>query len=118
VITFGLNAHNVPVAVVGAAAALAVVLGLAVVVRQPLTKVPENTLKYVVGLLLTTFGTIWSVAGLGIFSDSGDSLPWAGHDLAIPVILVGWFALSRLLIAVLRVPSRPADRPSLETTEV
>jgi Ca2+/H+ antiporter, TMEM165/GDT1 family len=118
VITFGLNADNVPVAVVGAVAAVVVVLVLAVVIRTPLTKVPENTLKYGVGLLLATFGTFWSIEGLGIFSDSGDSLSWAGHDLVILVLLVGWLALTRVLIAALRVPGHVPGGASLETSEV
>jgi Ca2+/H+ antiporter, TMEM165/GDT1 family len=118
VITFGLNADDMPVAVAGAVAAIVVVLALAVVVRTPLTKVPENTLKYGVGLLLATFGTFWSIEGLGIFSDSGDSLSWAGDDLVILVLLVGWFALTRVLVATLRVPVRASGGASLETSEV
>jgi uncharacterized membrane protein len=117
VITFGLNADNVPVAVIGAVAALVVVLGLAAVIRTPLTKVPENTLKYGVGLLLATFGTFWSIEGLGIFSDSGDSLEWAGNDLVILVLLVGWFLLTRVLIAALRVPSNTKSNGRLEMSE-
>src|SRR4051812_45623767 len=116
VITFGLNADNVPVAVVGALAAIVVVVALAVVVRTPLTKVPENTLKYGVGLLLTTFGTFWAIQGLGAFSGTGDSLAWPGGDLAVPVLLLGWFALSRALISALRVP-QPVAGPALEPTE-
>jgi uncharacterized membrane protein len=114
VITFGLNADNMPVAVVGALAAVVVVLALAVAIRTPLTKIPENTLKYGVGLLLATFGTFWAVEGLGIFSDSGDSLSWPGDDLVILVLLVGWFALTRVLITTLHVPGGA----SLETSEV
>ncbi|HEX3930750.1 MAG TPA: hypothetical protein VHW64_08600 [Nocardioides sp.] len=108
VITFGVNAGHVPVAVAGAAAALVVVLALALVVRTPLTKVPENSLKYGVGLLLATYGTFWAIAGLGIFSRSGDSLSWPGHDLALLVILAGWFALTRCLVRALRSPTRGA----------
>jgi uncharacterized membrane protein len=118
VITFGLNADNMPVAVVGALTAVVVVLGLAVAIRTPLTRVPENTLKYAVGLLLATFGTFWSIEGLGIFSDSGDSLSWAGDDLVILILLVGWLVLSRVLIAGLRVPTQVAGDTALETSEV
>ena len=67
VITFGLNAHNVPVAVVGAVAAVIVVAILAVSFRKPLAMIPENTMKYGVGLLLASFGTFWAVEGLGVF---------------------------------------------------
>jgi Ca2+/H+ antiporter, TMEM165/GDT1 family len=118
VLTFGLNAGDVPVAIAGAVAAVVVVLALAVVIRRPLTQVPENTLKYGVGLLLTTFGTFWAVEGLGIFSHSGDSLSWVGGDLVILALLGGWFVLSRVLVATLRVPTAASGAAPLETSEV
>jgi uncharacterized membrane protein len=98
VITFGLNAGNVPVAALGAAAAGLVVVGAGALAHRPLARIPENTLKYGVGLLLATFGTFWSVEGLGIARPGGQSLGWPGGDLAIPALLVVWFALSRVLI--------------------
>ena len=67
VITFGLNAHNVPLAAGGASAAGVVVLAAGAIAHRPLTRIPENTLKYVVGLLLASFGTFWAVEGLGVF---------------------------------------------------
>jgi uncharacterized membrane protein len=101
VITFGLNADNVPLAAVGAAAAGVLVLVLGAVAHRPLARVPENTLKYGVGLLLTTFGTFWAVEGLGVFQGGpGDSLEWPGGDWAILVLLAAWFLLSRLLIRI------------------
>ena len=113
VITFGLNADNMPVAVLGASSAVVIVLALAVVIKTPLTKVPENTLKYGVGLLLATFGTFWAIEGLGIFSDSGDSLAWVGEDLIILALLAGWLLLSRLLVMALKVPS--SSSPAVAT---
>jgi len=104
VITFGLNAHNMPVAIAGAVTAAVVVLVLAVVIRTPLTKVPENTLKYGVGLLLATFGTFWSIEGLGVFTDGRESLPWPGADLVLLPILAGWLILTRILVVALRRP--------------
>jgi uncharacterized membrane protein len=103
VITFGLNAKDVPVAVAGAAAALIAVVGLAAAVRRPLSMIPENTLKYVVGLLLTTFGTFWSVEGMGVFRAGRQALSWPGGDVALAVVLGAWFVLTRVLIAALRV---------------
>jgi Ca2+/H+ antiporter, TMEM165/GDT1 family len=79
-----------------------VVLGLAAVVRGPLTRVPENTLKHAVGLLLATFGTFWSIEGLGVLRDGRESLSWPGADLFLLVLLAGWAGLSVLLIRVLR----------------
>jgi uncharacterized membrane protein len=100
VITFGLSARNVP-----AAAAAASVAGLAVVTlgtfaSGPLSRVPENTLKYAVGLLLATFGTYWGVEGLGVWR-GGESLSWPGGISALFVLLAGWLAVSRVLVAVL-----------------
>ncbi len=102
VITFGLNAKNVPLASVGGGAAALLVLVLGLVVHRPLSAVPENTLKYGVGLMLTTFGTFWSLEGLGIFRSGRVSLAWPGADWAILVLLAGWFVWSRLLIGWLR----------------
>src|SRR3954463_731825 len=59
VITFGLNADNVPAAAVGAAAAVVIVLLIAIAARKPLSMINENLLKYGVGLLLASFGTYW-----------------------------------------------------------
>ena len=106
VITFGLSADNMPVAIVGAIIGTLLVLGLGAVIRAPLSQVPENTLKYGVGLLLATFGTFWAIEGLGILADDGESLSWPGSDLFLFVLLAGWFALSRVLVQLLR---RPGD---------
>jgi uncharacterized membrane protein len=108
VITFGLNAKNMPVAIIGAVAAIVVVLVAAIFIHAPLTRVPENTLKYGVGLLLTTFGTFWSIEGLGIFTSSGKSLEWPGADLVLLFLLAGWVILSHTWVVALRVP-KPAD---------
>jgi uncharacterized membrane protein len=105
VLTFGLNANNIPVAAAGAAAAVVVVLGIAVALRRPLSMINENLLKYGVGLLLASFGTYWAVEGIGIFRNGRESLAWPGHDLMILVLLAAWLLLSRIFIAVLRRPA-------------
>jgi uncharacterized membrane protein len=101
VITFGLNAHNVPLAAAGASAAGVLVVAAGVVAHRPLTRVPENTLKYVVGLMLATFGSFWVAEGLGVFQDGSDSLSWPGGDWALLALLAGWIVVSRLLIVTL-----------------
>ncbi|GAA0994561.1 hypothetical protein GCM10009555_087290 [Acrocarpospora macrocephala] len=101
VITFGLSAGNMGGAVWGAVAAGALVLVLGAVLHRPLSMIPENTLKYGVGLLLAAFGTYWAVEGLGVLSSEHHSLEWPGGDLAILVLLAGWLLLSRLLVATL-----------------
>ena len=64
---------------------------------RPLSMIPENTLKYGVGLLLASFGTYWAVEGVGVFRAGRESLVWPGKDLAILGLLVVWFLLSRVL---------------------
>src|SRR5919199_3242052 len=108
VITFGLSAtrdhpetNGLAVASAGAALALLLVLVAGALVHRPLSAVPENTMKYCVGLLLSTFGTFWAVEGLGVFA-GGESLEWPGQDWAILGILAAWLVLSQLAIAGLR----------------
>ena len=111
VITFGLNADNMPVAIVAAVLGCALVTCVGIALRHPLSRVPENTLKYGVGLLLTAFGTFWSVEGLGVLRPGHESLEWPGSDLTIVVLVVAWFVLSRVLVAALR-RTRPASSPT------
>jgi hypothetical protein len=66
---------------------------------------PENTLKYGVGLMLVSFGTFWAVEGLGVLRAGGASLEWPGGDAAILALLGGWFLLSRALVAHCRRPA-------------
>ena len=85
VITFGVSAGALGPAALGAAIAAVAVLAVAAVVRRPLAMVPENTLKFVVGLMLVTFGTFWAGEGLGV--------DWPAGDLAIVLIGAGYLAL-------------------------
>ncbi len=80
VVTFGATSNAVPLAAAGAAAALVLVLGVGVAVRGPLSRVPENTLKFAVGLLLTSFGIFWATEGAGV--------DWPASDVSILAILV------------------------------
>jgi uncharacterized membrane protein len=123
VITFGMNAHNVPMAALAGVAAAVCVVVAGFLVHGPLSRVPENTLKYGVGLLLSSFGTYWAVEGLGVFTPGGESLEWFGHDWSILVLVAVWFAVSRALIRV--VPgfagrprsAREQETPALATEE-
>src|SRR3954471_15459041 len=83
VVTFGLNAHSMPTAVVGASIGGAIVLVAGIALHKPLSRVPENTIKFAVGLLLSTFGTFWAVEGLGVFKNPSESLDWPGGDAAL-----------------------------------
>jgi len=79
VITFGSNQKNVGAAVVGAAAAIIVVTVVGIAVRAPLTKVPENWMKFAVGVMLASFGTFWGAEGAGV--------AWPGDDAALLVLV-------------------------------
>jgi uncharacterized membrane protein len=79
VITFGSNQKNMGAAVIGAAAAIAVVTITGIAVRAPLTKVPENWMKFAVGVMLTSFGTFWGAEGAGV--------QWPGNDAALLVLV-------------------------------
>ena len=102
VITFGASAHSIPLAASGAAAAAVIVLIVGAAVHRPLARVPENTLKYVVGLLLSSFGVFWVVEGLGAFAPGGSSLRWPGGDLALLGLLAAWLIVSQAMIRLLR----------------
>ena len=65
VLTFGSAQGSIPLAAAGAAAALVLVAGVGVAVRAPLARVPENAMKFAVGVMLTTFGIFWSAEGAG-----------------------------------------------------
>jgi uncharacterized membrane protein len=94
VITFGSTQGSIPLAAGGAAAALVVVATAGLLVRAPLAAVPENTLKFAVGIMLTTFGTFWATEGAGV--------NWPGSDAAILGVLAFVIALSAGLVTVLR----------------
>jgi Ca2+/H+ antiporter, TMEM165/GDT1 family len=101
VITFGLNANSIPLAALGAAIGGAIVLAAGFALHKPLARVPENTIKFVVGLLLSTFGTFWAVEGLGWFAPDEASLKWPGGDLALLVLLGLWCALAVATVRLL-----------------
>lgn len=73
VVTFGASAQRLGLAAWGAAAALLVVLALGLLIHRPLSQVPENTLKFTVGVMLTTFGTFWAAEGAGAVWPGGDA---------------------------------------------
>ena len=78
----------------GALAACAVVLVIGVAVHRPLSRVPENTLKFGVGVMLSSFGIYWSGEGLG--------LSWPGHDIAILAFAIVFLVAGMVLAARLR----------------
>jgi uncharacterized membrane protein len=103
VVTFGGAQHHVALAAIGAAAAAAVVLVAGLVVHRPLSRVPENAMKYAVGAMLTTFGMFWAGEGAGV--------AWPGGDAALIGLLAFTVLVSGALVASLRrLPqSEPAE---------
>jgi uncharacterized membrane protein len=107
VITFGVNGKSIPLAVLGAGLGGAIVLTAGFALHRPLARVPENTIKFVVGLLLSTFGTFWSVEGLGYFAPGAASISWPGGDAALLVLLALWSLLAWAAIRLLS--ARPEE---------
>jgi uncharacterized membrane protein len=81
VITFGASQKDIGLAAAAAAVAVAVVVLAGVLVRAPLARVPENTMKFGVGVMLTSFGIFWGAEGAGA--------SWPGGDAALLVIIPG-----------------------------
>jgi uncharacterized membrane protein len=79
VLTFGANQKNIPMAAVAAAAAVLVVIAAGVAVRAPLARVPENTMKFAVGVMLSSFGMFWGAEGAGA--------NWPGGDAALLALI-------------------------------
>ncbi len=95
VLTFGTTQGSIGLAATGAAAAVLLVGIAGILIHRPLSQVPENTMKFVVGAMLTTFGVFWSGEGAGV--------EWPGQDIAILAILAFVLATSFALTQLLKV---------------
>ncbi|HEX5308352.1 MAG TPA: hypothetical protein VFW38_04655 [Solirubrobacteraceae bacterium] len=93
VLTFGANQHDVGLAAIAAGFVVLVVAAIGIAVRAPLARVPENTMKFAVGVLLSSFGLFWAVEGA--------SASWPGGDAAllaiVPVVLLASWGMARYL---------------------
>jgi Ca2+/H+ antiporter, TMEM165/GDT1 family len=96
VIAVGAGRGHLWAASLGALAACAIVLAIGLLVHKPLSRVPENTLKFGVGVMLSAFGVFWTGEGLGI--------SWPGQDLAIVAFAALFLATGLSLAAMLRRP--------------
>jgi uncharacterized membrane protein len=110
VITFGDNQHNILAAGVGAAAAIAVVVITGIAIKAPLTKVPENWMKFAVGVMLTSFGTFWGAEGAGV--------SWPGNDAALLVLVPVIALVAAACIAWLKGRSAPRKAAPAPDSEV
>lgn len=111
VITFGsaaadarlIGLEGVGLAATAAALALAIVVLAGLLVHRPLSQVPENTMKFAVGLMLTSFGTFWAGEGVGIH--------WSLEDATIVLLLIFYTLVSWGLISLMRHASAPRTLP-------
>jgi uncharacterized membrane protein len=94
VIAVGAGRGLTSAAAIGALAACLIVAALGLVVHRPLARVPENTLKFAVGVILSAFGIFWTGEGLGI--------AWPGADGAIMVFAVLLLSVAALMVVLLR----------------
>jgi uncharacterized membrane protein len=94
VITFGTAQARLGLAAAAAAAALVLVVIAGVLARGPLSRVPENTIKFTVGLLLTSFGCFWGAEGAGV--------RWPGDELSLLGVIAFFGAVSFTLVRALR----------------
>jgi uncharacterized membrane protein len=94
VITFGANSGRLDLSAAGAVAAFFLVCGTGFVLHRPLARVPENAIKFTVGLMLTSFGTFWGGEGVGI--------EWTLKEPTILLLVAFYWALAYVMIAALR----------------
>ncbi len=94
VLTLGSAQGKTALAAGGAVLALVVVGAAGLALRAPLSRVPENALKFTVGVLLTSFGVFWSAEGAGAV--------WPGGDIALIALVAVTFAWSAAMVRVMR----------------
>jgi uncharacterized membrane protein len=94
VIALGAGRGMLGPASIGALAACLLIAGFGVVIRRPLARVPENTLKFAVGVMLSAFGVFWTGEGLGV--------PWPGADFAIVVFIAMFLAVGLAAVEIVR----------------
>jgi uncharacterized membrane protein len=107
VLTFGTAQGSIRLATLGAGLAVILVGAVGIVLHRPLARVPENAMKFSVGLMISTFGIFWSSEGVGV--------AWPGEDLSIFGILAFMTVTSLCLVAILRKAQR-ARPPTFVST--
>lgn len=110
VLTFGSNQHNIPLAAIAAGSAVLLVTALGLALRAPLAGVPENSMKFAVGIMLTSFGIFWGAEGAGV--------AWPGSDAALLVLIPVTALYALVLVAAFRRrPVAPASSVPARTVE-
>ena len=101
VIALGTVGNALVPASIGAIAAGILVTLIGLMLHRPLARVPENALKFAVGIMLSSFGTFWLGEGYG--------LPWPGSDLAILGLMAGFAAAAVLGLWLIRLVQRSSN---------
>jgi uncharacterized membrane protein len=99
VLTFGANQHRIPLAAAAAGLAVLLVIAAGAAARAPLARVPENTMKFAVGVMLTSFGMFWGAEGAGA--------SWPGGDASLLALIPGTLIVAALLVKM----ATPASSP-------
>jgi uncharacterized membrane protein len=94
VIAFGSAQGELGLAILGAVAAFVLVVTAGLLAHKPLSRVPENTIKFAVGLLLTSFGCFWAAEGAGV--------DWPADEASLVAVIAFFGAVSFVLVRALR----------------
>jgi uncharacterized membrane protein len=94
VVTFGANQQRIGIAALAGVVGVVVVAAAGAAVRAPLSRVPENTMKFAVGVMLTAYGAFWGAEGAGAH--------WPGEDAALLWLIPGILVFALALAAALR----------------
>jgi uncharacterized membrane protein len=100
-LTVGANEHDLPLATIAALSAVILVAGVGVALRAPLARVPENAMKFAVGVMLSSFGIFWASEGAGA--------RWPGADAALLAVVPAVAVFSLALVGLLRRSVRQAS---------
>ena len=106
VLTFGANQHRVGLASAAAGLAILLVVLGGVAARAPLARVPENTMKFAVGVMLSSFGMFWGAEGAGA--------NWPGGDAALLAIIPGVLIVA---VAIVKIIQRAPQPATIETND-
>lgn len=94
VLTMGSAAQSYGSAILGSAIGLVLVLATGIALRAPLSRVPENVMKFVVGIMLTSFGSFWAGESLGVV--------WPYQDASILILIAGYLAATWLIASSMK----------------
>jgi Ca2+/H+ antiporter, TMEM165/GDT1 family len=108
VVAVGAGGGLLAPAAVGALAALAVVVMLGLLLHRPVASIPENALKFVVGVLLSAFGTFWVGEGIGAV--------WPGQDWSLPGLAFAYGLLAVGCVRLARFAALHASGPQIRRT--